>query len=143
MKSYRKYFITKMHNLIINTINSTNLNYCFIKFSTEFYLFKNLYYFYDYSLHNLKYRHNIKKINNILKLHLLYKAVYVLYNNYATEINKLILFKKIKHIINNDEINKIDDINFKNISSVSNSINKYYINKHKINKIIKNYKFYI
>ena len=134
---YKSYFIYKMKKLIINTILHKNINYCFIKFSTNFYLFRNLGYFYKFSLHNLKYKQHIKKITYDDKIHLIHIAIHVLFINYYKEIINLIRFKRINQIL---KLNTVGGIDFESLSHISKSINNYYLNKKKIIKIIKRYK---
>jgi len=128
---YQQYFYNSMNSLIKKYIEKNDLDNCFISFATSYYKFNNLSYFYDYSINNIHYLRNIKKLDDQTKLHILNKDIHVLYKTYSTQINDLINLNLINELFINLSVIKKYKFTFNSFNE--NSI----ILKHYLEKIYK------
>ena len=122
---YQKYFYNSMNNLINKQIKNSNIDDCFITFSTNYYYFDNLGYFYDYSINNKHYLNNIKKLDDKTKKHILNKGIKMLYKTYTTQINELININLINELFKNISMLKKYNYTFESLKDNSKILQTY------------------
>ena len=125
---YQQYFYNSMNSLIKKYIEKNDLDNCFISFATSYYKFNNLSYFYDYSINNIHYLRNIKKLDDQTKLHILNKGINVLYKTYSSQINDLINLNLINELFINLSVIKKYKFTFNSFNENS-KILKHYLEK--------------
>ena len=130
--NYQQYFYDSMNSLIQKYIKNNNLDECLVSFSSNYYYFKNLSYFYNYSINNKHYINNLKKLDDKTKNHLLEKGIKVLYNTYIIQINELINIGLINELFKNITLIKKYNYTFDSFKKNSNVLYKYLKNVYKI-----------